>query len=440
MVNGGQSMKVAVIGLWHLGCVTAACLTKFDHTVVAYDEDLQLINQLKQGFAPIYEPGLTEIMSTAKNTNALYLTNDPSDLRDSNIIWITYDTTINELGQADVNEVKNRLKKLFSYFKNNALVIISSQIPVGTTQEIMDIFQQNYKDKQLDFVYSPENLRLGKSIDLFLHPDRIIFGICNELNKVTIENFLQPIADKIIWMSVESAEMTKHAINAFLATSIVFINELAILCEYFGADADSVALGLKTDIRIGSKAYLTPGGPFSGGTLARDINYLLQASEKKHTDTDFFKAILVSNMKHGCWLQKKIIENLQELKGKKVAILGLAYKNGTDSLRHSSAINMSLWLSSQGAIVNAYDPAIKSLAPEFEKIIFLQQDLASALNKAEIIIIGTECPEFMNIQIEQLATGLGKPYIFDANGFLSKQLDGKQAIKYFRVGCNNEIT
>lgn len=433
-------MKVAVIGLWHLGCVTAACLTKFGHTVVAYDEDPQLITHLKQGFAPIYEPGLTEILSTAKNLNALYFTNDPSDLRDSNIIWITYDTTINELGQADVNEVKNRLKKLFAYFKNNALVIISSQIPVGTTQEIMNIFQQNYKDKQLDFVYSPENLRLGKSIDLFLHPDRIIFGIRKELNKLTIENFLQPIADKIIWMSVESAEMTKHAINAFLATSIVFINELAILCEYFGADADSVALGLKTDIRIGSKAYLTPGGPFSGGTLARDINYLLQASEKKHTDTDFFKAILLSNLKHGSWLQKKIIENLLELKGKKVTILGLAYKNGTDSLRHSSAINISLWLSSQGAIVNAYDPAIKSLAPEFEKIIFLQQDLASALNKAEIIIIGTECPEFMNIQIEQLATGLGKPYIFDANGFLSKQLDGKQAIKYFRVGCNNEIT
>lgn len=379
-------------------------------------------------------------MSTAKNSNALYFTNDPSDLRDSNIIWITYDTTINELGQADVNEVKNRLKKLFSYFKNNALVIISSQIPVGTTQEIMNIFQQNYKDKQLDFVYSPENLRLGKSIDLFLHPDRIIFGIRKELNKVTIENFLQPIADKIIWMSVESAEMTKHAINAFLATSIVFINELAILCEYFGADADSVALGLKTDIRIGTKAYLTPGGPFSGGTLARDINYLLQTSEKKRTDTDFFKAILLSNLKHGSWLQKKIVENFLELKGKKVAILGLAYKNGTDSLRHSSAINMSLWLSSQGAIVNAYDPAIKSLAPEFEKIIFLQQDLASVLHKAEMIIIGTECPEFMNIQIEQLATELGKPYIFDTNGFLSKQLEGKEAIKYFRVGCNNEIT
>ena len=433
-------MKVAVIGLWHLGCVTAACLTKFGHTVVAYDEDLQLITHLKQGFAPIYEPGLTEIMSTAKNSNALHFTNDPSDLRDPSIIWITYDTTINELGQADVNEVKNRVKKLFSYVKNNALVIISSQIPVGTTQEIMNIFKQNYKDKHLDFIYSPENLRLGKSIELFLHPDRIIMGIRSELNKVIIKNLLQPIADKIIWMSIESAEMTKHAINAFLATSIVFINELATLCEYFGADADSVALGLKTDIRIGAKAYLTPGGAFSGGTLARDINYILQISEKVHFAADFFKAILLSNQRHENWLQKKITENFGELKGKKMAILGLAYKDGTDSLRHSLAINISLWLSSQGVIVNAYDPTIKSLAPELEKIIYLQPDIDSALDKVDAIILGTECPEFMDIQIEQLATDLRKPCIFDTSGFLSKQLEGKKAIKYFRVGCNNEIT
>lgn len=432
-------MKVAVIGLWHLGCVTAACLTKFGHTVIAYDEDFQLITHLKQGIAPIYEPGLNEIMNTAKNSNTLYFTHDPSDLNEPNIIWITYDTPINKLGQADVNEIKNKIRKLFSYFKNNALVIISSQIPVGTTQEIITIFQQNYKDKHLDFIYSPENLRLGKSIDLFLHPDRIIFGIRNELNKVTIENFLQPIADKIIWMSLESAEMTKHAINAFLATSIVFINELASLCEYFGADATSVALGLKTDVRIGAKAYLTPGGPFSGGTLARDINYLVQASEKKHTDADFFKAILLSNQRHGSWLQKKIIENFLELKGKKVAILGLAYKDGTDSLRHSLGINISLWLSSQGAIINAYDPVIKNLAPEFGKIIYLQQDLASALYNAELIIIGKECPEFMNISTEQFAIELRKPYIFDTNGFLSKQFEGKEAVKYFRVGCNNEI-
>lgn len=432
-------MKVAVIGLWHLGCVTAACLTKFGHTVIAYDEDPQVIANLNQCFLPIYEPGLTELISSAKKSNSLFFTNKPADLKDLDIVWIAYDTPINELGQADVNEIKNKVSILFPYFKNNSLVIISSQIPVGTTQEIMNIFEQNHNGKQLDFIYSPENLRLGKSIDLFLHPDRIILGIRPEFNKVIIENLLKPIADKIIWMSIESAEMTKHAINAFLATSIVFINELATLCEYFDADAHSVAQGLKTDIRIGLNAYLTPGGAFSGGTLARDINYLLKISEKNHLAADFFKAILLSNQKHGSWLQKKITENFIELRDKKVAILGLAYKDGTDTLRHSLAINISLWLSAQGAIVNAYDPAIQNLAPELENIICLQQDIDSALYKADAIVVGTECPEFMNIKVEQLDTKLQKPYIFDTSGFLSKQFEGEKTVKYFKVGCSNEI-
>ncbi len=432
-------MKVAVVGLWHLGCVTAACLTKFDHTVIAYDEDSQLITHLKQGFAPIYEPGLTELMSIAKNSNALHFTNDPSDLKDLDIIWIAYDTPVNELGQADVHKIKNKIIKLFPYFKNNALIIISSQIPVGTTQEITNIFQKSYEGKQIDFIYSPENLRLGKSIDLFLHPDRIIMGIRSEFNKVIIENLLHPIIDKIIWMSIESAEMTKHAINAFLATSIVFINELAVLCEYFGADANSVASGLKSDVRIGAKAYLTPGGAFSGGTLARDVNYLLQTSEKNHVATDFFKAILLSNQRHENWLQKKITENFSKLKGKKVAILGLAYKDGTDSLRHSIAIKVSLWLSSKGAIVNAYDPAIQNLIPELQQFINLQKNIESVLYESDVIIVGTENPEFMKIQMEQLDTERRELYIFDMSGFLSKQLESKKSIKYFRVGCNNEV-
>lgn len=433
-------MKVAVVGLWHLGCVTAACLTKFGHTVIAYDEDTQVIANLNQCSPPIYEPGLTELISIAKKSNTLHFTNDPTDLKDLDIIWIAYDTGINEQGQANVNEIKNRISKLFPYLKKNALVIISSQVPVGTTQEIVNISHETNKNKELEFVYCPENLRLGKSIDLFMNPDRIIMGIRSENTKSTIKKLLQPIADKVLWMSIESAEMTKHAINAFLATSIVFINELATLCEQFGADAYSVAQGLKTDTRIGARAYLTPGGGFSGGTLARDVNYLNQMSKAYHLDVNFFQSILLNNQKHTNWIQKKITENIKDLRGIKVAILGLAYKPGTDTLRHSSATNISLWLHEQGAIVNAYDPAIKKLSPELEKIIYLQPDLGSVLHEADAVVIGTECPEFLNIQIEQLGSELRRPYIFDTSGFLSKQLVGKKITKYFRVGCNNEIT
>ena len=430
-------MKVSVVGLWHLGCVTAACLTKLGHNVTAFDEDPQLIRNLKLGHPPLYEPGLTELIIDGINNNSLNFVNNPEGLRDSDVIWVTYDTPIDDAGQANVNEVIKKLRKLFAYFKNNALVIISSQLPLGTTQKIVSIFQQSHKEKQLDFIYSPENLRLGKAINLFLHPDRIIMGIRSETSKVIVCNLLQPMADTIIWMSIESAEMTKHAINTFLATSIVFINELATLCEFYGADAHSVALGLKSDSRIGKKAYLTPGGGFSGATLARDVTYLKQLCEVIGLNQSFFQFILLSNQKHNDWTQKKITENIHELRGKTVAVLGLAYKPGTDTLRQSKAIKISLWLSSQGAIVNAYDPAIQNLAPELEQFINLQRDLASALHKADVVVVGTECPEFMNIQIEQLAN---EPYIFDMSGFLSKQLEAKNAIKYFRVGFNNEIT
>jgi UDPglucose 6-dehydrogenase len=432
-------MKIAVVGLWHLGCVTAACLAKFGHTVLAFDENPQTISNLKLGIPPLYEPGLSELIHEGIKNNLLNFINIPDALKGLDIIWITYDTSIDDLGQSNVDEIKERLKRLFPYFNHNSLVIISSQVPVGTTQELKNIFLRENSEKNIDFVYSPENLRLGKSIDLFLQPDRIVMGIRSEQTQRIIKKLLKPIADKILWMSVESAEMTKHAINAFLSTSIVFINELAVLCESFGADANSVAQGLKTDIRIGPNAYLTPGGAFSGGTLARDVHYLKQMSETCNSESNFFQTILFSNLQHKNWIKKIINKTHLELKGKKVAILGLAYKPGTDSLRNSSAVEISLWLKKQGSIIHAYDPAIKELSAELKKIICLQPDLENTVYGADAIIIGTECKEFLNIRIEQLATESKMPYLFDVSGFLSKQLENRDYIKYFRLGCFNEV-
>lgn len=426
-------MKIAVVGLWHLGCVIAAGLTEFGHTVIGFDEDACLIKNLKSGNPPIYEPNLSKFLNKGIKNERLYFTDTPEKLIDSDIIWIAYDTPLNDSGQGDVNGVVDRVKLLFPYFKYNVLVIISSQIPVGTTKILKDLFIHESNEKNINFVYSPENLRLGSSMNLFLHPDRIIMGIASDQVKPIIKRLLYPIVDQIIWMSIESAEMTKHAINAFLATSVVFINQLASLCEYYGADADSVSQGLKTDIRIGPYAYLTPGGAFSGGTLERDVNYLVQISKSCNVNENFFQSILLSNQKHANWLQKKIIENIKILNNKKVAVLGLAYKSGTDSLRHSIAIKISLWLSSQKAIVNAYDPAIKNLAPELGKFINLRQDIDSVLENVDVVIVGSECPEFMDIKINQL-NNKQCPYIFDTSGFLSKKLSGKKGLKYFKVG------
>ena len=427
-------MKVAVIGLWHLGCVTAACLAKLGHTVMAFDDEVYRIEQLKKGLPPLYEPGLCELIDEGVKRNSLHFTNLPTAIQDFDILWITYDTPVSDSNQADVNGVKNKVKNLFPYFKANACVIISSQLPVGTTREITHSFEEHNKEKQVNFIYSLENLRLGQAIERFLNPDRIIMGIQSEQSKSPILKLLRPLVDKIIWMSIESAEMTKHAINSFLATSIVFINELASLCEYFGADAQAVAQGLKSDYRIGPHAYLSPGGGFSGGTLARDVNYLKQMTERQGLNSNFFQTLLLSNLQHKNWVKRKIIQENIDLKGKKIAILGLAYKPGTDSLRNSSAIDISLWLNAQGSIINAYDPTMKELSPELKKIICLQQTIAHALYEADAIVIGTECKEFLDIQMEHLETSSRVPYLFDISGFLSRKLEGKKYIKYFRLG------
>ena len=431
-------MKVAVVGLWHLGCVTAACLAELGHSVIAYDEDCSCIDNLNRNEPAVYEPSLLEYMATAKQANKLRFTNNPADISHADVIWVTYDMPVDDSGYADVDGIKERLLQLFPYFKEDTLVIISTQLPVGTTREIRAIFKEKYQERVVEFIYSPENLRLGKAIALFMHPDRIIMGVSSEKVKSRVKNLLQPMADKLIWMSIEAAEMTKHAINTFLAASIVFINELALLCEQVGVDIQDVEKGLKTDMRIGASAYLSSGSPFSGGTLLRDVNYLLEMSQVKQLPMDLLSAILSSNQKHINWMKKKLSEKFNELRGKRIAILGLSYKSGTNCIKQSLIVKISLWLHEQGASIKAYDPILKTLPSALNQIIVLQQDMFSALYQADGIVIGSMWPELINMEIEQMITERQQPYIFDPNGFLRKKLEGDQRINYYRVGISSQ--
>ena len=230
--------------------------------------------------------------------------------------------------------MKQEIICTFPYLKENCLVLISSQLPVGTTRQL----QQLCKTKSnITFAYSPENLKLGKAIEAFKKPDRIIVGYDSDPDKLKIAQLFQPFSTNIIWMSIESAEMTKHALNAFLATSVVFINELAVLCERVGADAREVEQGLKSDTRIGNKAYLKPGQAIAGGTLARDVNFLTQTGQKYGIRTPLFNAILESNHAHKRWVCLSVQTTLKNLHHKTIAMLGLTYKAGTDTLRRSIA-------------------------------------------------------------------------------------------------------
>jgi len=426
-------MKVGVFGLWHLGMVTAACLAKGGHEVIACDTNQSTIDLFKNGELPVAEPGIKEIIAKNTKSDNLTFTSNPEKFKNCEIVWITFDTPVDDNDIADVNFVEEQIKSIFTYLSENTLVIISSQLPIGTTRKLINVYNDLFPDKKVTFAYSPENLRLGSAIEVFTNPDRIIMGLDSYDDRDQITKLLNCFTDNYVWMSVESAEMTKHAINAFLATSVVFANTLATICEKVGADAREVEEGLKSEKRIGRKAYLRPGNAFAGGTLARDIAFIKQVGSKTNTATTLFDAVLEGNIEHKKWSLNRLTDVLGDLQGKTISILGLTYKTGTDTLRRSSAIELCNWLHEEGVKIQAYDPAVKSL-PDKLKFIHLKKSCVEALNKADAMVISTEWPEFENLTVDQVFNNLNTPNVFDANGFFEKTLGRDSRINYFSVG------
>jgi len=426
-------MKICVFGLWHLGSVISAGLAESGHTVVGLDFDQEKIGNLRNARAPIAEPGLNELILENLQKKKLAFTCDPqSALADADVLWVAFDTPVDEQDNADPGYIEKNFETVSEFLTDQTKILISSQVPVGFTRHLARKFQDKYPGKKVFVAYSPENLRLGKSLKTFLEPDRIVIGTAPGEQEVFRPVFL-PVSDRLEWMSVESAEMTKHAINSFLATSICFANELATLCEYVGADAKEVERGLKTEERIGPKAYLTPGNAFSGGTLARDIRFLQKLGENNHLPVPLINAVLKSNDLHKTWIKRKCREALGDLKGKHISVLGLTYKPGTDTLRRSFSVEICTWLHNEGATVTAFDPAIHELPPELQKILLLSPDSTSAVKNADCLIIATEWPEFQKIKKDTLIHMQTK-ILIDPNGFVEKNLGTAQNIRYLTVG------
>jgi UDPglucose 6-dehydrogenase len=235
-------------------------------------------------------------------------------------------------------------------------------------------------------------------------------------------------------MSVESAEMTKHALNAFLALSVTFINEVATLCEQVGADAAEVARGLKSESRIGPRAYLSPGGAFAGGTLARDITFLSTLGSEHHVRTDLLSAVKSSNDAHRQWAQRRLTDLLGNLSGKTVAVWGLTYKPGTDTLRRSSSVELCEWLLQQGATVRAHDPAVRALPPSLAGRVQLADDALAAARGADALVVSTPWPDYRGISATEVASRMAGRLVLDGNGFLAETLGTHPGIAYARVG------
>jgi UDPglucose 6-dehydrogenase len=420
-------MKIVVQGLWHLGCVTAACCARH-FQVVGLDFDAANVAKLNQWQAPLLEPGLNELVAAGLASKQLSFTTDAkAACANADALWLCYDTPVNENDESDVESVLANLRNALAHLPKGALVLISAQLPVGTCAKLEKKFPQFH------FACSPENLRLGKALDSFGKADRVVVGIRDDTKKALLEELFAPFTPQILFMRPESAEMVKHALNSFLALSITFINEIARLCEHTGADAKEVSAGLKSEPRIGPKAYLGPGGPFAGGTLARDVVTLTKIAEAKGEKISVIPAIKQSNDLHRGWAFRRLQSRLGDLCGKKIAILGLTYTPNTDTLRRSAAVELCQQLLKAGARVAAFDPAVKSLPKEL-RAISLAVDIAAALDGADAAVVCTEWPQFRQADWPRIVSAMKQPVFVDANRFLEKELKNITGVEHLSAG------
>jgi UDPglucose 6-dehydrogenase len=422
---------VCVYGLWHLGAVTAACVAAAGRTVVGLDPDAACIDGLAQGRPPISEPGLAELVQEGLAAGTLTFTTDPAAaLAEAEILWVTFDTPVDDDDQADVAWVRAQLEAVRPHLRPGTLVLLSSQVPVGFTASLEQDWRQT--DPSLQFACSPENLRLGQAISVFRQPERVVLGVGEGVERERLERLFGPFSDSLLWMSLQSAEMTKHALNGFLALSVAYANELARICERVGADASEVERGLKSEPRIGRRAYLAPGPPMAGGTLLRDIGFLTELASQQGVASPLIAAVRTSNQQHQSWAADRALALLAGQEAPRVALLGLTYKPGTDTLRRSAAVELAQALAKQGISVAAYDPAVKHL-PATLGGIELAETIDGALTGADVAILATAWPEFRAISADQLVGQMRQPRVLDQAGFLP-HLAADPRLTYLRVG------
>jgi UDPglucose 6-dehydrogenase len=423
-------MRVCVFGLWHLGCVTAACLARAGHDVIGLDPDASVIGRLQQGEPPIFEPQLADLVAQGLAAGKLRFTANLGDaLAGVELVWVTFDTPVDENDVPQVSRVIEPVKLLLRQLPDGCLVLVSSQLPVGTTRR----FAADAGER-VSFAYSPENLRLGNAIVAFTQARRVVVGLLSERDRDKITALLAPFGAEIVFMGLEAAEMTKHAINAFLATSVAFMNEIATICEMVGADAKEVERGLKSEERIGQRAYLSPGGPFAGGTLARDVATLATLGHDLAAPVTLIDAVRESNDRHRGWALRKLEERLGSLEGRRIAILGLTYKPDTDTLRRSSAVELALALQARGATATAFDPAIRELPPELRGRFAVAASPAIAVAEADAMVLATPWPQFRELPWPDIVATMATPTVVDAGWFLAASLHGRPGIAYAAVG------
>jgi len=431
-------MKITVIGTGYVGLVTGTCFAEMGNNVMCVDIDAQKVKTLSNGTITIFEPELDKLFHRNLKESRLHFTTSLQEgVQNADIIFLALPTPPNGDGAADVSAVLHVAKELGGMLKKYTVIVTKSTVPVGTCQKIKQTIQQQYNG-EVDIVSNPEFLREGVAVDDFMNPDRIVIGTSSEKAKKIMHELYAPFVRKgnpIIYMDEHSAELTKYAANAFLATKISFMNEIAQVCERVGANVDMVRKGLSPDTRIGRR-FLFAGIGFGGSCFPKDVKALYKSAQEANYDFKILNAVLQVNEQQKNFLIPKLLNYFKgSLQQKKIAIWGLAFKPNTDDMRDAPALTLIQALLQQGAQIKAYDP---EAMPNAEKIlndaIQYGKDQYEILKDADALIICTEWTIFRTPDFERIANSLKNKAIFDGRNVFEIEKMKELGFHYESVG------
>ncbi len=426
-----KERRVGIIGIGYVGLVTGTCLAELGHSVVCMDIDAEKIAALREGEIPIYEPGLPELLK--QNRERMIFTTSLEEVFDNcEIVFIAVDTPPTFTGDADLSRVFQVISSLPGLSSDSHILVMKSTVPVGTGTKISSELARQ-EAGSIDYVSNPEFLREGTAIDDFMNPDRIVIGSRNAGAGDKVAALYGKIDAPILKTNIPTAEMIKYASNAFLATKISFINEIANVCEEIGADVSVVANGMGLDQRIGHH-FLNAGIGFGGSCFPKDVAALKQIAGNSGYHFQLLTAVIEVNELQKRRVVNKLKKHLGSLTDKTIALLGLAFKPDTNDLREASSIVLASRLLADGAYVKAYDPVAIPYAAKAVRGVLLCDDILAAVEGSDAAVLVTEWAEFAELPLEQMKKLMNHPLIIDGRNFLDPQQVRDAGFTYEGIG------
>ena len=431
-------MKLCMIGTGYVGLVSGVCFSDLGNDVICVDKDLKKINNLKKGIVPIYEPGLEElVLKNYKNKRLNFSTNLKESVKKSDIVFICVGTpTKKNSNSADLSQVYAAAKEISKSIKKFKIIINKSTVPVTTGDEIEKIISKKVNKKFFSVVSNPEFLREGEAIRDFIYPDRVVVGSNDSKSQRILKSLYSPLISKgakFVSTKRRAAELIKYASNAFLATKITFINEIANLCEKTDIDIEDISIGIGLDKRIGSR-FLRAGPAYGGSCFPKDTKALVSTADKFKTNLSVVKSVIRSNDLRSDLLSKRVSLILNnKIKNKFVSFLGVTFKANTDDMRDSSSLKLIPFLSKKGAKIKYYDPT--GSKKEFKKLknVEFSNSIQESIKGSDIVIIHTEWNDFKSINFKKFSKNK-KLIIYDMRNIYSPNKIKKLGFKYFGIG------